>query len=110
MKYKCDECKDTGFVGDQHAGRAGYNLEYSYCDCELGKSKNPALYNNTQMDWKDELEEICGEEYIEAVEELIKSLLKKQRVICAKKWYEEVNPNNYFQAILNAPEPEGGTE
>ena len=31
------------------------------------------------MNWKDELEEICGEEYIEAVEELIKSLLKKQR-------------------------------
>ena len=41
---------------------------------------------------------------------IIESLLKKQRVICAKKWYEEVNSNNYFQAILNAPEPEGGTE
>ena len=33
MEYKCDECKDTGFVGDQHSGAGGYNTEYMPCDC-----------------------------------------------------------------------------
>ena len=61
------------------------------------------------MDWKDELEEICGEEYIEAVEELIKSLLKKQRENCAR---EAKRGFEYEQdrLILNAPEPGGGPD
>ena len=60
------------------------------------------------MNWKDELEEICGEEYIEAVEELIESLLKKQRENCAR---EAKRGYDYEQEklILNAPEP-GGSE
>ena len=30
------------------------------------------------MTWKDNLKEVCGEEYLDSVEELITSLLKKQ--------------------------------
>jgi hypothetical protein len=38
--YKCDECNDTGYVGDQNAGMGGRNTEWSYCDnCEIGKQK-----------------------------------------------------------------------
>ena len=59
------------------------------------------------MNWKDELEEICGEEYIEAVEELIKSLLKKQREICAVTAEREEPElmHETFMKIKNAPEP-----
>ena len=60
------------------------------------------------MNWKDELEEICGEEYIEAVEELIKSLLKKQRTECG--YGKHASSANGFTPkmramIENAPEP-----
>ena len=30
------------------------------------------------MTWQDNLKEVCGEEYLDSVEELITSLLKKQ--------------------------------
>ena len=60
------------------------------------------------MTWKEELEEVCGEEYQDAVETLIDtlitSLLKKQREICAE--VAQTNTINR-QAILNAPEPKG---
>lgn len=39
MEYKCEECRDTGYVGDTHAGRGGYNKEYMPCECEFGKTK-----------------------------------------------------------------------
>lgn len=44
----CDECKDTGFVGDQNAGRGGRNTEYSYCDCIIGKQKAGTKANQVQ--------------------------------------------------------------
>ena len=31
------------------------------------------------MTWQDNLKEVCGEEYLDSVEELITSLLKKHR-------------------------------
>ena len=110
MKYKCDECKDTGFVGDQHAGRAGYNSEYSYCDCELGKSKNPALYNKTKMNWKDELKKKLLQEntliMIRDVIPYVESLLKKQRESCSNFLGENTEGLKAIRYnILNAPEP-----
>ena len=62
------------------------------------------------MNWKDELEEICGEEYIEAVEALIESLLKKQRENCAKELFKKTERYNgdmvsEMDVIKNAPEP-----
>lgn len=35
-KYKCDECHDTGHIGDMGPGRAGNN-EYVPCDCRRDK-------------------------------------------------------------------------
>jgi len=70
--------------------------------CDVHKPSNP--WQPTAYKWT-----LFKTTETEDVFIFIESLLKKQRVICAKKWYEEVNPNNYFQAILNAPEP-GGSE
>ena len=32
-KYKCEECEDTGWAGDTHAGFGGWNQENAPCDC-----------------------------------------------------------------------------
>jgi len=40
-KYKCEECRDTGYVGDSHAGKGGYNKEYMPCECRGERDKQP---------------------------------------------------------------------
>jgi len=35
-KYKCDQCHDTGWYGDNGPGIKG-NREYCPCECRLGR-------------------------------------------------------------------------
>jgi hypothetical protein len=43
-KYKCDECNDTGFVGDNGPGRGRCNHEYWPCDaCNNAKNTEARL-------------------------------------------------------------------
>ena len=57
------------------------------------------------MTWQDNLKEVCGEEYLDSVEELITSLLKKQREICANKAVDGHGSPVLYDNVLNAPEP-----
>ena len=41
---KCEECLDTGWVGDNGPGRRGNN-EYMPCDCAKGKAIEAAIRN-----------------------------------------------------------------
>ncbi len=48
-KFECEECKDTGYVGDSHAGRFGYNTEYMPCDC---KRSTPKIMDKKEFEEK----------------------------------------------------------
>jgi hypothetical protein len=40
-KFKCEQCKDTGFYGDNGAGVRG-NREYAVCECRTKPTPAPA--------------------------------------------------------------------
>ena len=97
---KTKHCTDCGCELDEGEGQV-----FTCCE-KCWDKKYP---KETKMGWKDELEEICGEEYIEAVEALIESLLKKQRESCALAIpvkSDEYCLSNYDRSLIkNAPEP-----
>ena len=58
------------------------------------------------MNWKEKLDEICGEEYVDAVTELIEQLLDEQKSICRREFFttiqRKINPIIH-QGLETAP-------
>ena len=67
---------------------------------------------NWEYELKDKFDWMQNQDYF-LLEDLIKSLLKKQREICAEEFFDNFNLHSCFEetmdTIRNAPEP-GGSE
>ncbi len=104
---------ECGHLSNNHFKFEEDDNPCAHCDCKGYKPKIliGKLYKTKGeviKDGEDELEEICGEEYIEAVTDLIHSLLKQQREICAGRYVRADTVEESRQIvknILNAPEP-----